>query len=53
MEGEIAKVDKKFANPDFVARAAPEVVEENRERREEWTAAKLKFQEAMQRLSVA
>ncbi|MBC7908241.1 MAG: valine--tRNA ligase, partial [Rhodospirillaceae bacterium] len=53
VEGEIAKVDKKFANPDFVARAAPEVVEENRERREEWSAAKVKFQEAMQRLSVA
>ncbi|MBC7952681.1 MAG: valine--tRNA ligase [Rhodospirillaceae bacterium] len=53
VEGEIAKVDKKFANPDFVARAAPEVVEENRERREEWSAAKLKFQEAMQRLSVS
>lgn len=53
VEGEIAKVDKKFANPDFVARAAPEVVEENRERREEWSAAKLKFQEALQRLSGA
>jgi valyl-tRNA synthetase len=52
VEGEIAKVDKKFSNPDFVARAAPEVVEENRERREEWSAAKTKLQEALQRLSI-
>jgi len=53
VEAEIGKVDKKFANPDFVAKAAPEVVEENRERREEWAAAKQKLQEALQRLSGA
>ncbi|HLO77166.1 MAG TPA: valine--tRNA ligase, partial [Magnetospirillum sp.] len=53
VETEIGKVDKKFANPDFVAKAAPEVVEENRERRAEWTAAKEKLQEALQRLSGA
>ena len=53
VEGEIAKVDKKFSNPDFVAKAAPEVVEENRERRAEWSAAKEKLQEALQRLSGA
>ncbi|OJX81081.1 valine--tRNA ligase [Magnetospirillum sp. 64-120] len=53
VEGEIVKVDKKFSNPDFVARAAPEVVEENRERRQEWAAAKEKLQEALQRLSGA
>lgn len=53
VENEIAKVDKKFANPDFVAKAAPEVVEENRERRAEWSAAKEKLQEALQRLSGA
>ncbi|MGE5515940.1 MAG: valine--tRNA ligase [Bacteroidota bacterium] len=53
VEAEIGKVDKKFANPDFVARAAPEVVEENRERRVEWAAAKEKLQEALQRLSGA
>ncbi|MGE5476967.1 MAG: valine--tRNA ligase, partial [Bacteroidales bacterium] len=53
VEGEIVKVDKKFANPDFVAKAAPEVVEENRERRAEWSAAKEKLQEALQRLSGA
>ena len=53
VETEIGKVDKKFANPDFVAKAAPEVVEENRERRAEWSAAKEKLQEALQRLSGA
>ncbi len=50
-ESEIIKVDKKFANPDFLAKAAPEVVEENRERREEWTQAKEKLQDAVKRLS--
>ncbi|MFT8763744.1 MAG: hypothetical protein ABF809_07095, partial [Gluconobacter potus] len=32
IEGEILKVTRKLDNADFVARAKPEVVEENRER---------------------
>ena len=31
-EGEARKVEKKLGNPDFIARAKEEVVEENRER---------------------
>jgi valyl-tRNA synthetase len=53
VEQEIGKVDRKLSNPDFIAKAAPEVVEENRERRDEWLAAKAKLDEAMQRLSGA
>jgi valyl-tRNA synthetase len=53
VESEIVKVDRKLSNPDFMAKAAPEVVEENRERRDEWLAAKAKLEEAMQRLSGA
>ena len=53
VEAEIGKVDRKLANPDFVAKAAPEVVEENHERRAEWLAAKTKLSEALQRLSGA
>ncbi|WP_172822203.1 valine--tRNA ligase [Magnetospirillum moscoviense] len=53
VEAEVVKVDRKLGNPDFVAKAAPEVVEENRERREEWLAAKAKLQEAIACLSGA
>ena len=47
LEGEIAKVDKKLANADFVARAPEEVVEENRDRREEAAAAVDKLRAAL------
>ena len=47
LEGEIAKVDKKLANADFVARAPEEVVEENRDRREEAVAAVEKLKAAL------
>jgi valyl-tRNA synthetase len=53
VESEIVKVDRKLSNPDFIAKAAPEVVDENRERREEWQAARAKLEEAMQRLTGA
>ncbi len=40
VEGLLAASDRKLGNPDFVARAKPEVVERERERRDE-TAARL------------
>ena len=52
-ESEIQKVDRKLANPDFVAKAAPEVVAENHDRRQEWMTARDKLAEALQRLSGA
>jgi valyl-tRNA synthetase len=51
LTGEIEKVDKKLGNEAFVAKARPEVVEEQRERREEWMAAKAKLADALQRLA--
>ncbi|HLN22913.1 MAG TPA: valine--tRNA ligase [Patescibacteria group bacterium] len=51
LSGEIDKVDKKLGNEAFVAKARPEVVEEQRERREEWMVAKAKLSDALQRLS--
>ena len=51
LTGEIDKVDKKLGNEAFVAKARPEVVEEQRERREEWMAAKAKLADALQRLA--
>ena len=48
---EIAKVDAKLANPDFVARAPEEIVEENRERREASLSRIAKMEAALARLS--
>ena len=48
--GDIDRTAKKLANPDFVARAPEEVVEENRERLAEAQAAKARLEAALQRL---
>ncbi|HET6972011.1 MAG TPA: class I tRNA ligase family protein, partial [Phenylobacterium sp.] len=47
---DIDRTAKKLANPDFVARAPEEVVDENRERLADAEAAKAKLDEALQRL---
>jgi valyl-tRNA synthetase len=52
-EADIARVDAKLANANFVARAPEEVVEEEKEKREEARARKAKIAEAMERLKGA
>jgi len=47
---DIDRTAKKLANPDFVARAPEEVVDENRERLAEAEASRAKLQAALQRL---
>jgi valyl-tRNA synthetase len=49
--GEIEKTNKKLGNPDFLARAKEEVVEENRERLADAQAAKAKLEAALARLA--
>jgi valyl-tRNA synthetase len=49
-ESEAGKVHKKLGNPDFLARAKPEVVEENRDRLAEAEAAMAKLRAALTRL---
>jgi valyl-tRNA synthetase len=50
---EIARIDGKLANADFVRRAPEEVVEGERERREETQARRQKIVEALERLKGA
>jgi valyl-tRNA synthetase len=47
LDGEIAKIQAKLDNPDFISRAKEEVIEENRERLEEAMARRAKLQEAL------
>ncbi|MBL9010179.1 MAG: valine--tRNA ligase [Alphaproteobacteria bacterium] len=49
-DGEIAKIDAKLANADFVARAPEEVIEEQKERREAAAAIRDRLNEAIARL---
>jgi valyl-tRNA synthetase len=52
-DADIARVDAKLGNANFVARAPEEVVEEEKEKREEVLARKAKILEALERLRVS
>jgi len=52
-DADIARVDAKLNNPNFMARAPEEVVEEEQEKREEALARKTKIAEALDRLKDA
>jgi valyl-tRNA synthetase len=50
LENDVAGIDRRLANADFIAKADPEVVEENRERRTEMDAARNRLVTALERL---
>ena len=52
-DADIARVDAKLGNPNFVARAPEDVVEEEKEKREEAEMRKAKIAEALERLKGA
>ena len=52
-DADIARVDAKLGNPNFVSRAPEEVVEEEKEKREEAEMRKAKIAEALDRLKGA
>ncbi|WP_460450105.1 valine--tRNA ligase [Alsobacter sp. SYSU BS001988] len=53
LEADVAKVDAKLGNADFLARAPEEVVEEQRERRQEALDRAGKLRDALERLKKA
>jgi valyl-tRNA synthetase len=53
LDVEVGKIDAKLGNADFIKRAPEEVVEEQRERREEALTRKTKMEEALSRLKDA
>ncbi|KFG68350.1 valine--tRNA ligase [Microvirga sp. BSC39] len=53
LDVEVGKIDAKLGNADFIKRAPEEVVEEQRERREESLTRKAKMEEALGRLKDA
>jgi valyl-tRNA synthetase len=53
IDDDIARIDKKLGNADFMARAPEEVVEEQRERRDDATGRQQKVKEALARLKGA
>ncbi len=53
ISSEIDKLERKLANPAFIAKAPEEVVAEQRERREAATAQRTKLAEALGRLAEA
>ena len=50
VDGEIARIDQKLGNKEFVAKAPEEVVQELRDKREEYEAQRTKLAEARKRL---
>ena len=52
-ESDIQRVDQKLNNPKFVANAPEEIIEGEKEKREEAAARKAKFAEALERLKGA
>jgi valyl-tRNA synthetase len=53
VKSDIARIDAKLANADFIARAPEEVVDGEREKREEAETRRLKIEEALERLKHA
>ncbi|MGQ0662079.1 MAG: valine--tRNA ligase [Pseudomonadota bacterium] len=50
LDDEIGRLDRKLANPEFVAKADPDIVEEQRERRAETAGARARLAAAVERL---
>jgi valyl-tRNA synthetase len=53
LDAEVSKIDAKLGNADFIKRAPEEVVEEQRDRRDEALERKAKIEEALSRLKDA
>ncbi len=52
LDDEVGRIDAKLGNAQFVAKAPEEVIEENRDKREEYLTRRVKVAEALERLTV-
>jgi valyl-tRNA synthetase len=53
IDGEITRLDKKLANEKFLAKAPPEVVEADREKRADYAAERARLEAALRRVQEA
>jgi valyl-tRNA synthetase len=53
VDADIKRVDAKLANPDFVKRAPEDIIEGEREKREEAQGRRAKIVEALERMAQA
>ena len=51
LDGELAKIEAKLSNPEFRAKAKPEVIEDNEERRAEGQGTRARLAEALARIA--
>jgi len=53
LQGDIAKIDEKLGNAEFVSNAPPDIIEEQKSRKSDWSATLEKLAHALEQLKAA